>query len=104
MDNPNLVRRSFLNSLAATAYIAAVALFMFNGEKILGAKEDNFLMPLSMLLLFVLSASVVSGLILGKPILLYLDGEKKEGIRMFIQSVFWLFIFAIAAFVSILLV
>lgn len=77
---------------------------MFNGEKILGAKEDNFLMPLSMLLLFVLSASVVSGLILGKPILLYLDGEKKEGIRMFIQSVFWLFIFAIAAFVSILLV
>jgi heme O synthase-like polyprenyltransferase len=76
---------------------------MFNAQKFLGVVEDNFRMPLAMLLLFVLSASVVSALILGKPILLYLEDKKAEGIKMFLYSVGWLFIFAVLAFASILL-
>ena len=76
---------------------------MSNGEKLFGPKEDTFQMPLAMLLLFVLSAGVVSSLILGKPILMYLDGEKSEGIKMFVRSLLWLFVFAVLAFASILL-
>lgn len=96
--------RSFINSFAATVYIALVAIFMFNIEDLLGqsGKPDTFLAPLAMLLLFVLSASVVSGLILGKPILLYLNGAKSEGIKMFIQSLLWLFVFAVLVFAFIL--
>lgn len=97
-----MVSRSFLNSLGAAAYIAAVALFLSNAQNIFGKEEEkSFLIPLAMLLLFVLSAAVVGGLILGKPILLYLDGEKKTGIKLFLQSLAWLFGFTILAFLAV---
>ena len=97
------MKRSFLNSLSAAVYIAAVSVFVFNAGKFFGGKPDTFLAPLSMLLLFVLSAAVVGWLILGKPILLYLDGDKKGGVEMFFQSLAWLFGFTILAFFAIYL-
>jgi hypothetical protein len=103
MEKSSLVLRSFINSFCAALYIAGVALFMSNTKYIFNGAEDKFQIPLAMLLLFVLSASVVSGLILGKPILLYLDGKKPEAVKMFIYSVGWLFVFAVLAFASILL-
>lgn len=103
MDKTNLVLRSFINSFLTALYITGVAFFMFGAQKIFGTIEDNFRMPLAMLLLFVLSASIVSALILGKPILLYLEGKKTEGVKMFLYSVGWLFVFAVLAFASILL-
>ena len=103
MEKSNLVLRSFVNSLLTALYITGVALFMFNTQKVFGAIEDNFRMPLAVLLLFVLSASVVSALILGKPILLYLEDKKVEGVKMFVYSIGWLFVFAVLAFASILL-
>lgn len=103
MEKSNLIFRSFINSFLTALYITGVALFMFNAQKFLGVVEDNFRMPLAMLLLFVLSASIVSALILGKPILLYLENKKAEGIKMFLYSVVWLFVFAVLAFASVLL-
>jgi hypothetical protein len=103
MEKSNLIFRSFINSFFTALYITGVALFTFGAQKIFGTIEDNFRMPLAMLLLFVLSASVVSTLILGKPILLYLENKKVEGIKMFLYSIGWLFVFAILAFASILL-
>jgi hypothetical protein len=103
MEKNKLILRSFINSFFTALYITVLALFMFGAQKIFGTIEDNFRMPLAMLLLFVLSASVVSSLILGKPILLYLDGKKSEAIKMFMYSVGWLFVFAVLAFASILL-
>ncbi|MGC9610716.1 MAG: hypothetical protein ABSE68_00625 [Minisyncoccia bacterium] len=102
MEKSKLVLRSFLNSLGATAYIALVAIFLSNAQNIFGAEEKKiFLIPLAMLLLFVLSASVVGALILGKPILLYLDGEKRAGVKLFLHSVAWLLGFTLIAFFAI---
>lgn len=101
MEKSKIIQRSLLNSLGAAIYIAVVAVFMSNVEKFFGNKPDTFLAPLSMLLLFVLSAAVVSGLILGKPIILYLDGEKKVGVELFLYSLAWLFIFTILAFIAV---
>jgi hypothetical protein len=41
------------------------------------------------------------GLVLGKPILLYLDGEKKAGLNLFLYSLAWLFGFTIIAFFAV---
>jgi hypothetical protein len=101
--NSKLVLRSLYNSLGAAAYIAAVAVFISNAEKFFGNKPDTFLAPLAMLLLFVLSAAVVGGLVLGKPILLYLDGEKKASVKLFLHSLAWLFGFTVIAFFSVYL-
>ncbi len=90
-----------MNSLGATVYTGVVAIFIFNAEKIFGNKPDTFLAPLAMLLLFVLSAAVVGGLVLGKPILLYLDGEKKAGVKLFLHSLAWLFGFTVLALFSV---
>jgi hypothetical protein len=104
MERSKLVLRSLVNALGATAYIALVAIFLSNAQNIFGAEEKKiFLIPLAMLLLFVLSAAVVGGLVLGKPILLYLDGEKKAGVELFLRSLAWLFGFTVIAFFAVYL-
>ncbi|MCL4403984.1 hypothetical protein M1432_01395 [Patescibacteria group bacterium] len=86
--------RSWLNGLVYASgtfiYVSAVAWFIFNSKTILGQQPDNFLMPLFMLLLFVVSAGVTGTLVLGKPIQLYLSGAKKEGAALLVSILAWL--------------
>jgi len=100
MKNSTLFLRSVLHSLAAFVYISGVAWLMFNGEKFFG-KADNFWMPVGLLLLFVLSATIVGSLVLGKPVLMYLDGKKADALRMLAYTVGCLFIITIITFLVI---
>lgn len=84
-----LVQRSLLNVLGTIGYISIVALFMNNASKVLGEK-DNALSPILFLLLFVLSAAITGSLIAGKPLLMYLNGEKPQAIKLFLYTLGWL--------------
>jgi hypothetical protein len=84
-----IVWRSFLNALGTIAYVSVIATLMQNGEKIFG-KMDNTTGPIAFLTMFVLSAAVTGSLVLGKPILLYLNNQKTEAIKMFIFTLCWL--------------
>lgn len=84
-----LIQRSFLNALGTVAYVAVVATLMSNGEKIFGQMSD-ILGPITILTLFVLSAAVTSSLVLGKPILMYLNNQKNDAVRLFIYTLGWL--------------
>ncbi len=97
MEKSKLISRSFTNSLGAAVYIAAVAWILFNGQTVFG-KIENFWGPFAILLLFVISASAVAALILGKPVLLYLEGEKKAGVSIFLYSLAWLALFVVIVF------
>jgi len=55
--------------------------------------------PIIGLTLFVLSAAVTGALVLGRPILLYLDGKKAEAVRFFGYTLGWLFVFLMALLV-----
>jgi hypothetical protein len=44
--------------------------------------ENMILVPMGMLLLFVCSAAITSFLVFGKPVMLYIDGQKKEAVTM----------------------
>jgi hypothetical protein len=90
----NLVQRSFLNALGTVAYVTVVGLFMQNAQKLFG-KTDKVTTPILVLTLFVVSASITSSLVLGKPILMYLDGQKNEAIRLFIYTICWLVLFVL---------
>lgn len=90
--NKKLIGSSFLLALGESAYIFLVALFMFNAERLLGSKPEPVGM-VAFLLLFVTSAAVSGALILGKPILLYLEGRKSESIKLFFAILAWLLIF-----------
>lgn len=95
----------FLKSLASAAgvfiYVSAVAWFLFNGQTIFG-KASNFFMPLFLLLLLIISATITGLLVLGKPIHLYLNNLKKEAFILLSATLAWLILFAIAVAIALL--
>ncbi len=86
-----------IHAFGMSVYIVAVALILNFGDKIFG-KMDNLLGPIAFLMLFVLSAAVVGALLLGKPLMMYLDGQKKEAIKMFGQTIMWFCILLVIIF------
>lgn len=74
------------NAFIAALYIVVVATTMFYGSNY-APKEDTVLMPIAMLSLFTLSASVMGYLFVGTPLRLYLDGKKKEAVDFFFKTV-----------------
>jgi hypothetical protein len=93
-----LIQRSFLNVLGVVAYVTVVALVMSNGNKIFGVK-DTAVTPVAALMLFVLSAAVTGSLVVGKPLLMYLNNQKNEAVKLFIYTLCWLALATIILFV-----
>ena len=87
VDDKKLVYLSILNSLGVLVYVSLVVLFMNNAEKIFGKMNNNSFAPIIFLLLFVLSALITGSLVLSKPAMLYLDGQKKEGITLLFYTI-----------------
>lgn len=85
----NLITRSFWNALGTVAYITLLVTAAMNGEKMFGTITMPFA-PIVFLTVFVLSASITSGLVLGKPVLMYVNGQKSEAIKLFIYTLCWL--------------
>jgi len=102
MKDKEFLWPSFRNAFATLAYVAFISLFLFNGGHLFG-NGKSFVIPIMMLLLLIISASVTGGLVLGKPILLYWDGKKREAILLFITTILWLFIFAIIAAMTLII-
>lgn len=96
---PHILKPAALNALGTALYVTLVVSFIFYIPQILGpVQEPQILIPISMLLLFVFSAALTSFLVLGKPILWYLDGQKKEAISLFAYTLGMLFILMLIAF------
>lgn len=95
MNKTNL-KWSFVDSVGVFVYVAIVAFIMQNAEKIFG-KMQNVTGPISFLLLFVLSATITGSLVLGRPVLMYLDGQKKEAIQLVLYTIGWLFLLTVLA-------
>jgi len=92
-----LLKTAILNSLAVAIYIFLVAVLMTNGNQLFG-QVTGILGGVSMLLLFTLSALVVGSLVLGKPIMLYLDGSKKEAVKLLMYIISFLALITIIFF------
>jgi hypothetical protein len=91
-----LVQTALLNSLGVAVYTGLVAFLMYNGDKLFG-DMDNVIGPMAFLLLFVFSALIVGVLVLGKPIMLYLDGSKKEAVQTLGFTILFIFVLMILA-------
>jgi hypothetical protein len=97
MKNSKLILYAFVQSVGIFIYTSGVAWFLFNGERFFG-KTDSFWQPLSILLLLVVSAAVTGSLVFVKPIYLYLEGLKKEAIKLLIYTILSLFLITSIAF------
>lgn len=94
----NLIWYSLGHAALILAYIALVAGGMFYAEAIFGSVEETFLIPVGMLMLLVLSAAVMGTLIFARPVLMYLDGQKKEAVQFLGYIIGWLLVLTIIVF------
>lgn len=76
-----ILKRAFINSVGTFAYIILVVLFVSSLQRFQHAEEVMFI-PIAMLLLFVCSAAITGFLVFGKPVMLYIDGKKKEAVSL----------------------
>lgn len=88
----NSILHSLGHAILVFLYISGIALFMSNGEAIFGGEPKDLWVPIIMLTLFVLSATIVGALVLGRPILLCVEGRKTEALRFFGYTISWLFV------------
>jgi hypothetical protein len=88
-----MTKNPIINALAGLLYIALVASFFFYAP-VYFPKEDNLVMPIAMLSLFVFSAASMGYIFLYEPLRLFLEGQKKESVDLFLKT---LAVFAISA-------
>ena len=98
-----LIKSSLLMALGTVVYVAGVAWFMTNAEKGFFGNEKTIWVPIAMLLLFVVSAGVTGSLVVGRPVMLYLDGKKREAVQQLGLTLLWLLVILVLVFAGLFL-
>ncbi len=87
MVDKNIAKQSLAYAAGAVGYIALVAVVMSKAEELFGDMDQTVLAPIGFLLLLVISVATMGMLIFGKPVMLYMDGQKKDGVTMAITTI-----------------
>lgn len=93
------LNRAIINALATAVYIILVVSLISSLQAFSAKPDNNILIPIAMLLLFVCSATITGFLVFGKPVMLYMDGKRKEAMSMLGYTLISLVILTIIAFV-----
>lgn len=94
-----IIKKAFIDAIGTAVYIILVVLFMFSLQSFSSEQEDRIIIPIAMLLLFVSSAAITGFLVFGKPIMLYIDGKKKEAVSLLGYTLGILILLTIIAFI-----
>jgi hypothetical protein len=103
MKNLTLARWGAINALGVFVYVFLLAAFLGKASVWLGQADQKIITPVAALMLFVFSALLTGGLVLGRPLMLYFDGHKKEGMRLLFFTGIGLFVFMVLAFLVLLI-
>ncbi|MBS3072413.1 hypothetical protein J4477_01100 [Candidatus Pacearchaeota archaeon] len=98
MKNSKIITYAFINAFATALYVILIASFMYIGNQGIFPVTPSIFVPIAMLMLFVFSAALTGSLVLGKPLMLYLDGKKKEAVLLFISTLLIIFLITIVIF------
>lgn len=80
-----MTKNPFINAGAASLYIFLLATGMrFASEY--AKPDDSFFAPIAFLSLFTLSAGFMGYVFLSQPIMMFLSGEKKQAVTLFVQT------------------
>jgi predicted membrane channel-forming protein YqfA (hemolysin III family) len=80
-------KNPLINALSASAYIILGVTIMTFVTQPLKNKPDTFFAPVIMLSLLTLSVAVMAFLFFYQPLLLLIDGKKKEAVDLFLKTV-----------------
>jgi len=76
-----IIKRAVIDAVGTAIYVVLIVSFIFSLQ-IFQKEEDIIIIPMAMLLLFVCSAAITGFLVFGKPIMLYIDGKKREAVSL----------------------
>ena len=82
-----MTKNPIINAVSASVYIALIVTLMNFISKTLGSKPDSAFAPIVFLSVLTLSVSIMAYLFFYQPLLLVLDGKKKQAIHLFIQTI-----------------
>lgn len=84
-----MINKPIINALMAIIYIVAIVLVISGISTLSMEDKAGLMIPIAMLSLFTLSASVMGYLFIFTPVALYLDGKKKESVNYLLQTIGW---------------
>lgn len=82
-----MTKNPILNALSASAYIILVVSVMTFVTKPLQNKPDTFVAPIMVLFVLTLSVTVMAYLFFYQPLLVFIEGKKKEAVNLFLKTV-----------------
>jgi hypothetical protein len=95
-----MTKNPIINALSASAYIIlVVTVFTFITQN-LRNKPDTFFAPVTVLSLLTLSVAVMGYLFFYQPLMLFIEGKKKQAVNLFVKTVG---VFAVLTVVTLIL-
>ena len=82
-----MTKNPIVNALSASVYIVLIVCLMTFGMQPLRNKPDTFFSPIVFLSVFTLSAAVMTYLFFYQPVILLIDGKKKDAVNLFVKTV-----------------
>ena len=82
-----MTKNPLINALSASAYITLIVSIMTFFTKPLQNKPDTFATPIIFLSMLSLSILIMAFIFLYQPILLFIDGNKKIAVNLFVKTV-----------------
>lgn len=100
-SNKSILKYASMSASLMSLYVIIIGSFFHYAPTIFGGpnKPDTVFIPIAMLLLFVFSATLSGTIVLGRPILWYIDGKKKEAVMLFSYTLSLLFVAMAVAFI-----
>ena len=99
MKTKKIIPIALIHALAVFLYTLLVSWVMMNGDTWFG-EMSGLAGPSLMLLLLVASATITGFLVLGRPIMLYLDNKKKDALNFLGFTIGWMLVIIILTMVS----
>ncbi len=95
MNTSSLIKRAGISALGVYLYVLVLTFFMNNAQPLFAKQPPGWLIGSLMLTLFVVSACATGTMVLLKPITLYMDGQKRDALRLFGYTVIALTLIAL---------
>lgn len=87
MFDKKIIKQSIAFAVCAILYITLIVTLLDWAGKTFVSEDKILLQPIGFLLLLVVSAATMGMLIFGKPLMLYMDGKKREALGMVISTI-----------------
>ena len=93
-----IIRRAFIDAVGTAVYVILVVLLV-SSMQVFSSEKETIVIPMAMLLLLVCSAAITGFLVFGKPVMLYIDGKKREAILLLSYTIGILVLITIVFFI-----